>query len=112
MRKDIEFLNKTQEEMVSDFMLCRGQGALIVESQTIDAVCEAIESLQSPWISVKEKINMELSNKQKGYLLALMEAPERNATEVRNLTGNEKLYEIANAEIGMIHELKNKLKVS
>ena len=55
---------------------------------------------------------MELSNKQKGYLLALMEAPERNATEVRNLTGNEKLYEIANEEIGMIHELKNKLKVS
>ena len=55
---------------------------------------------------------MELSNKEKDYLLALLGEPERNATEVRNLTGNEKLYEIANAEIGMIHELKNKLKVS
>ena len=44
MRKDIEFLNKSPEEKVKSFMYGRGQGALIVESQTIDAVCDHIES--------------------------------------------------------------------
>ena len=52
---------------------------------------------------------MELTRKEKDYLSTLLREPERNATEVRNLTGNEQIYEVANEEIGMIHELKKKL---